>query len=326
MEVNPANNVELTRVSLDDVDLFSEWEIGLGWDIDSTQLTAGTNSIGFNHFALPELLVGHFTSMRSMQNYFAVPDGMVIFLICRAKLPVFWNGRHFPPSMMGVVRSTLEHWVVIPEGWDCYEFMVTEDFVRRTEIFPENFYAQTRMLEHAHLPLLEPVTSQFLWQMDSYFLHQQGTASSLRRVVHGKQFLDFIIRGLLEVVNAGLEAKGSLKLRTTRRPDIVKKAMDFVASHLDDSLSSDDVAQALGVSNRVLDYAFRDSLGTSPYRYILTERLHAVRRLLKSSDVSVTEACVAHGFNTPSRFTRHYTRLFGELPSATRYATRSGAT
>ena len=70
--------------------------------------------------------------------------------------------------------------------------------------------------------------------------------------VQGKQFVDFIIRGLLEVVNAGLEVKGSLRLRPTRRPDIVKRAMDFVSSQLDDGLSSDDVAQALGVSNGVL--------------------------------------------------------------------------
>ena len=92
MSINLAMNIEISRVSLSDVDLFSEWEIGLGWDIESTQLSAGANEICFDHFAFPELLVGRFSAKQSMQNVFAVPDGMVIFLICRTKLPVFWCG------------------------------------------------------------------------------------------------------------------------------------------------------------------------------------------------------------------------------------------
>jgi predicted Zn-dependent protease len=53
----------------------------------------------------------------------------------------------------------------------------------------------------------------------------------------------------------------------------------------------------------------------TPYRYYLTKKLHAARRMLKSSSGSVTEALVATGFSTPSRFSRQYRRLFGELPS-----------
>ena len=64
------------------------------------------------------------------------------------------------------------------------------------------------------------------------------------------------------------------------------------------------------------------------YQYILTQRLHEARRLLRNTNVSVTEAAVELGFSTPSRFASQYRRLFGELPSATRsesgdYAPRS---
>ena len=98
-----------------------------------------------------------------------------------------------------------------------------------------------------------------------------------------------------------------------------------MTAHLTRELSADNMAQALGVSYRVLNYAFRDSLGMSPYQYILTQKLHAIRRQLKSSVVSVTEACAYYGFSTPSRFARQYSRLFGELPSVTRSTSRRGA-
>ena len=93
---------------------------------------------------------------------------------------------------------------------------------------------------------------------------------------------------------------------------------EILLAQLDSDISLDDLAQSLGVSYRVLNYAFQDTLGVSPYQYMLTERLHAVRRLLRTEDVSVTDASIAFGFSTPSRFTRQYRRLFGELPSATR--------
>jgi AraC family ethanolamine operon transcriptional activator len=52
-----------------------------------------------------------------------------------------------------------------------------------------------------------------------------------------------------------------------------------------------------------------------------TEKLHAVRRVLKTSSTSIAEASKSYGFSIPSRFTRQYKRLFGELPSETREST-----
>ena len=309
---------ELQPVVMDDVDQFSQWEIDQGWDMESTQLSAGANEIRYDHFGYPELLVAHFTLKRSMQNVFSVPHGMVGFLICKSKLPAFWNGRNIPPTLMAVIRAGLEHWVVLPDGWDCYEFMVTEDFLKRTELFPRSFYAQTSIAERAYLPLMEPVTSMFLQQMDIFFQQHTGTVKSPGVTVRKKQFFDFIVNGLIQVVDAGVSASNSDKPKRTRRPDVTRKAKEYIAAHLDTDLSIDEMAQSLGVSNRVLNYAFRDSLGVSPNRYIQAEKLHAVRRQLVTANLSVTEASQLYGFNTPSRFARQYSRLFGELPSVTK--------
>lgn len=325
MGIKPEMEIELSRVFLDDVDLFSEWEIGLGWDIESTQLSAGANEICFDHFAFPELLAGHFSSKQAMKNVFAVPDGTVVILICRTKLPIVFCGRHLPPTLMGIARSVRENWAVVPAGLDSYEFMISEELIRQTGMFPPGFLEETTQLERAFVPLMEPITGQFLKRMDALFHRANGANGSAGAGVHRARLFDFIIHGLIQVIDAGLSARGSEWLRRTRRPDLVKNGRDFILAHLTDDFSMDDMAKALNVSYRVLNYAFRDSLGMSPYQYVLTEKLHGVRRQLLESDVSVTEALASHGFSVPSRFSRQYVRLFGELPSETRYPNRRRA-
>lgn len=311
-------HIDLTPLSFRDADHLAEWTSELGWDHSVTQLTPGPDEIRYDHFGFPDLSVAHYTARQSNDSIFGLPDGMVLFLICREKLPLIWNGRQIPPTLLAVARSGREHNVVLPGGWDSYEFMLTEDLVRQTELFPPSFFAATSQPERALVRLIEPVTGQFLRGIGSFFRQARGAQGPNGFGVDRARFFDFIIGGLQELIDTGLRASDVNIQRNARRFDLVKNARDLVAAHLETGLSVDEVARALEVSYRTLNYAFKESLGISPYRYVLTQRLHAVRRQLKSSDVSVTEACMTYGFNTPSRFARQYARLFGELPSVTR--------
>ena len=121
-----------------------------------------------------------------------------------------------------------------------------------------------------------------------------------------------------EEYDAGLAAGPAEGPRCTRRADLVQRARDFVIPNLSLALTADEIARSLGVSLRVLNYAFQSNVGISVYQYFLTEKLHAVRRKLQTSSASITEASMSYGFSNPSRFSGHYKRLFGELPTETR--------
>ena len=140
-----------------------------------------------------------------------------------------------------------------------------------------------------------------------------------------REYNEFLVSGLQRIADAGLAVREGDGLRATRRADLVERARELMLEHVTDNLTVDEIAATLGVSRRVLRYAFQDAMGVSPYRYFLTERLHATRRMLKTGNVSVTEACIGHGFSTPSRFASQYRRLFGELPSETAAALKAGA-
>ena len=213
----------------------------------------------------------------------------------------------------------------MPDGWDSYEFMLSEDLIRRTEVIDPAFFEETTQIERAFLPALEPVTGRFLDCLDALFQVARGGNGSPGEPIPRGLFVDVVLDGLQQVFDAGLEARGSLRPRAVRRADLVAHARDYALAHLADDVSAEDMARALGVSYRVLNYAFKDALGMSPYRYLLALRLRAVRRQLMASGCSVTDASFGYGFFAPSRFARRYAHFFGERPSETSDRARHGA-
>ena len=166
------------------------------------------------------------------------------------------------------------------------------------------------------------MTGQFLDCLDRFFQRARSFQGPFDTGVCKVECYELILAGLQSVIDAGLAASNSQSPRATRGTDVVCKAKEFIAANLACELTADVIATSLGVSYRALNYAFLDALGVTPYQYLLTARLHGVRRMLKSSDPTITEACFANGFSTPSRFSRQYKRLFGELPSETKKRSR----
>ncbi len=81
-----------------------------------------------------------------------------------------------------------------------------------------------------------------------------------------------------------------------------------------------ELAAAVGVSERTLRAAFNEYYGIGPVSYLQLQQLNAIRRTLKSADPNITTVSsilTAHGVWELSRFARRYKRTFGELPSVT---------
>ncbi len=304
-----------------DIDHFRQWAAEAGWELESTQVSRGPNEIKLDHLSCPEFSVAHHRVKRSIYDVYEIPSRHVVFAICREKLPAVWCGREFGPALLGIQRPRRTHWARLPDGWETYEFTVSEEMIARTELFPPDFFEKTTRLEQAFLPLVEPQTGLLLRSMDGLFRTIRAADGVMAGTISATEISNSVLHSLLQLFDAGLRAGPGGLPRPVRRPDLVEQGRDFMIANLQMDLTADEMAQSLGVSYRVLNFAFQDAVGVSPYQYLLTEKLHAVRRKLKASDVSITEACLSYGFSTPSRFARQYQRLFGELPSETRKKT-----
>ena len=85
-------------------------------------------------------------------------------------------------------------------------------------------------------------------------------------------------------------------------------------------LTVPELAARTGVSERTLYRAFSRHLGVSPYRFVLSWRLHLLRRLLLAAphdSNAVTTAAARAGFDHLGDMGRHYRRTFGETPRDT---------
>jgi AraC-like DNA-binding protein len=101
---------------------------------------------------------------------------------------------------------------------------------------------------------------------------------------------------------------------------IVKIAEDYTLAYAGDRLHLTDLCQATGVSERSLEYAFKEIMGTTPTAYLIRVRLHRVRKALQAAtraSTTVSTEALNQGFWHFGEFSHAYRDCFGELPSET---------
>ncbi|HVY96671.1 MAG TPA: helix-turn-helix transcriptional regulator [Solirubrobacterales bacterium] len=96
------------------------------------------------------------------------------------------------------------------------------------------------------------------------------------------------------------------------------RAKDLADGRYTEPLTVDDMARAAGLSRAHFSREFRRAFGESPHAYLMTRRLERAAALLRTTDRSVAEICLAVGLQGIGSFTTSFTRTFGESPTAYR--------
>jgi AraC-like DNA-binding protein len=96
------------------------------------------------------------------------------------------------------------------------------------------------------------------------------------------------------------------------------RAKDLADARYFEPLDVDDLAAAAGLSRAHFSREFRRAFGESPHAYLLTRRLERAAALLRTTDNSVAEICLAVGLVSVGSFTTSFTRHFGVSPTVYR--------
>jgi AraC-like DNA-binding protein len=96
------------------------------------------------------------------------------------------------------------------------------------------------------------------------------------------------------------------------------RAKDLADRRYADVLSVADMARAAHLSPAHFSRQFRRVFGESPHRYLLTRRLERAAALLRTTDWSVADVCMAVGLTSLGSFTTSFGRMFGKTPTAYR--------
>ena len=131
-----------------------------------------------------------------------------------------------------------------------------------------------------------------------------------------------------EVVEMLLEAISSSENYTVTRSDethqvhseTVRLVEEYVQTQIDIPLHVADLCKAAAVSERTLEYAFKEVLGMSPLSFLQRLRLHRVRQALRAAvrgTTTVSAEALKWGFWHFGDFSKAYKNCFGESPSDT---------
>jgi AraC family ethanolamine operon transcriptional activator len=132
----------------------------------------------------------------------------------------------------------------------------------------------------------------------------------------------------IELVETLLATIGSAVEAELARPDLTRQthsrvvqiAEEYALTHAAEGLYVTDLCEAAGVSERTLQYSFKEVMGMTPVAYLTRLRLHRVRHALRAAtprSTTVTREALRWGFWHFGDFSQAYKECFGELPSDT---------
>lgn len=94
----------------------------------------------------------------------------------------------------------------------------------------------------------------------------------------------------------------------------VARAIDWLKSNFTRPLRIDDLASQVNMSPSTFHHHFRTLTSMSPLQYQKWLRLNEARRLMLTENTDAATAAFNVGYESPSQFSREYSRLFGAPP------------
>ncbi len=96
------------------------------------------------------------------------------------------------------------------------------------------------------------------------------------------------------------------------------KAMEFIRAEYASPITLKDIAASVNMSEGYFCRKFSDSMHISPFEYLLRIRIDNSCRMLQSTNLSISEAASACGFNSFSYFSKKFKEYVGKTPTAYR--------
>jgi AraC-like DNA-binding protein len=94
----------------------------------------------------------------------------------------------------------------------------------------------------------------------------------------------------------------------------IARAIDWLKGNFTRPLRIDDLAKRVNMSTSTFHHHFRALTAMSPLQYQKRLRLNEARRLMLTERLDATNAAFQVGYESPSQFSREYSRLFGAPP------------
>ncbi|WP_375749165.1 AraC family transcriptional regulator N-terminal domain-containing protein [Vibrio sp. HN007] len=182
-----------------------------------------------------------------------------------------------------------------------------------TKVMTELAIEMESSLGAVHKPQSGPLPPGFaLAHWDDTF-----TDALLRLLQLGENTADTAILGdgrLRELYYAVLKGEaGDSARRAFGVGNEIAKAIEYLSSNIDKTVTIEDMASKVGMSRAVLHRKFKQATMMSPIQFVKSMRLNTAAMKL-AGGMNVNTAALAVGYESSSQFSREFKRMYGQSP------------
>lgn len=227
----------------------------------------------------------------------------------------YWGSSLNTSGMPAMLSGGLD--IKLERGHDHLVILIDSSLMRSN--LPEEMVASLEVAAAAHRL---PASRENIRYLESWFDCLIDRAIQMPEMLHhpavSQSVEEDIFRQLANAVSTSLEPTSRPACSLRRKG--LDRALEYLREADVENQSIPEISRIAGVSQRTLEYAFRDAFGLTPLGFLKLRRMHRARRdLLLTCPETATVMAVAcrHGFYHPTRFAKNYRQLFGEQPSIT---------
>ena len=93
-----------------------------------------------------------------------------------------------------------------------------------------------------------------------------------------------------------------------------KRVVEYVDSHLDETITLADMAAVAGLSRMYFAAQFRAATGIRPHEFLLRRRIDRAKQMLIETEMTLVDVALSVGFQNQAHFTTVFGRFVGETP------------
>lgn len=284
------------------------------WDLDMRQVTPGKLHAQINFVQLNGMLLNHEHWSQSICAVGATPANYLALAGCCTGRAFKYNGVEFDSQHIMYGFDAAETEFVTPVDSDHWVILVPKDLII-SHLGEES--AADLLRKKQFLKCASRQSRQLMTLVDRGLGKLPGGSKEQvngeTRTAIQSELLDITTEILLLNDMSG-------KHSTPRKRYLACRKAIIHATDLKTPIRVPELAVVAGVSQRVLELGFQETLGMSPQNFLRLNRMNKLHRDLRNARTAsstVTDICNSWGFHELGRTAVEYKRLFGESPSST---------
>jgi len=293
-----------------DFDVYNEFLEG--WDIKFNLLSKNDFSAEINMF-----MSDSFFFSREKLNGKLIQKGVglkgfrTIVIPVKRELDIDYFGKKVSGDQMLIFPKDNSFEAISYSNIDIYVLTIRED--RLLEIFDNVGYSNCRLIfngEIKELYISKEFTNRFHILADIFL--KTPISNPLRQESYINKIIDFLLK---YIEHNDHDIKG---VQYGKRDLALKKTVEIINDNTEELFTVRQLCGIVGVSQRTLEYAFKDKYRVSPSEYIKAIRLNNVKNELynlRTQKVNIASVAGKYNFWHMGQFAKDFRKQFGVLPS-----------